>query len=70
MIKKSEFIFCVLKSFYYLCAPIAKDAIEKPIGQLAEWLGSGLQNHVRRFDSATDLETRLKFRRVFCFTKQ
>ncbi len=25
------------------------------IGRLAEWLGSGLQNRVRRFESATDL---------------
>ena len=24
-------------------------------GRLAEWLGSGLQNRVRRFESATDL---------------
>jgi hypothetical protein len=24
-------------------------------GRLTEWLGSGLQNRVRRFDSATDL---------------
>ncbi len=25
-------------------------------GRLAEWLGSGLQNRVRRFESATDLD--------------
>jgi hypothetical protein len=25
------------------------------LGRLAEWLGSGLQNRVRRFESATDL---------------
>jgi hypothetical protein len=24
-------------------------------GRLTEWLGSGLQNHLRRFESATDL---------------
>ena len=24
-------------------------------GRVAEWLGSGLQNHVQRFDSARDL---------------
>ena len=29
-----------------------------PIGRLAEWLGSGLQNRVRRFESATDLPLR------------
>ena len=29
-----------------------------PIGRLAEWLGSGLQNRVRRFESATDLNLR------------
>ncbi len=28
-----------------------------PIGRLAEWLGSGLQNRVRRFESATDLKS-------------
>ncbi len=25
------------------------------IGRFTEWLGGGLQNHLRRFESATDL---------------
>ena len=29
---------------------------ERKNGLLAEWLGGGLQNHLRRFESARDLE--------------
>ena len=28
------------------------------VGELAEWLGNGLQNRVQQFDSATHLEGR------------
>jgi hypothetical protein len=35
--------------FAYLCAHY--------YGRLAEWLGSGLQNRVRRFESAIDLKS-------------
>ena len=34
--------------FNYLCTHIS--------GRLAEWLGNGLQNRVRRFESAIDLK--------------
>lgn len=27
-------------------------------GSVAEWLGSGLQNHLQRFDSARDLKVK------------
>ena len=30
-------------------------AVQLLFGRLTEWLGSGLQNRVRRFESATDL---------------
>ncbi len=31
---------------------------QKRYGSLAEWLGAGLQNHIRRFDSARNLKER------------
>jgi hypothetical protein len=31
---------------------------------LAEWLGSGLQNRVRRFESATDLNKKTPLQRI------
>ena len=48
--------------FGYLCSHI--------YGRLAEWLGSGLQNRVRRFESAIDLKqqsdsTENKYYRIF-----
>ncbi|MBZ4675734.1 MAG: hypothetical protein JG782_353 [Anaerophaga sp.] len=43
----------------YASNPRAKAGTAIPVnykyGRLAEWLGSGLQNRVRRFESATDL---------------
>lgn len=33
---------------------------KKEIGRLAEWLGNGLQNRVRRFESATDLKIKMQ----------
>ena len=38
-------------------------------GRLTEWLGSGLQNRVRRFDSATDLNKspEHEVQGLFCF---
>jgi hypothetical protein len=41
-------IYCRGKDNFYTFAP-------RNYGRLAEWLGSGLQNRVRRFESATDL---------------
>lgn len=44
---------CLLENFFVIFAsPKGKINID---GRLAEWLGSGLQNRVRRFESATDL---------------
>ena len=37
------------------------------IGRLAEWLGIGLQNRVRRFESATDLNENLHRKAVEVF---
>lgn len=37
-----------LEYLSYLC-------VKKRVGSLTEWLGSGLQNRVRRFESATNL---------------
>ncbi len=39
-------------------------------GSLAEWLGAGLQNRLRRFESARNLQKGLKlwFRAFFYFT--
>jgi hypothetical protein len=44
-------------NFYYFCSPNKWDAFAKATvnGQLSEWLGIGLQNRLRRFESATDL---------------
>ncbi len=39
-----------LRKMYYLCTRKTKQ------GLLAEWLGTGLQNRLRRFESARDLE--------------
>jgi hypothetical protein len=38
-------------------------------GRLTEWLGSGLQNHLRRFESATDLNQSrgTECPGIFCF---
>lgn len=44
---------CIWEEFFVIFAsPKGKTNID---GRLAEWLGSGLQNRVRRFESATDL---------------
>ena len=46
-----------------------KFAVRK-YGRLAEWLGSGLQNRVRRFESATDLLKIVcneQLQTIFCF---
>ena len=40
------------------------------IGRLAEWLGIGLQNRVRRFESATDLNENLHRKAVEVFVFQ
>ena len=34
------------------------------IGRLTEWLGSGLQNRLRRFESATDLNNKPYFMQI------
>lgn len=44
---KFQLCLCRKENFRYLCATLK--------GRLAEWLGSGLQNRVRRFESAIDL---------------
>ena len=38
-----------------VCPPSGGQASTAKQGRLAEWLGIGLQNRVRRFESATDL---------------
>ncbi len=47
-----KFLKCLYQKqiFNYLCSHI--------YGRLAEWLGSGLQNRVRRFESAIDLKNK------------
>ena len=42
-------IFAHVKGFSLLCTAKAQQ------GSLAEWLGTGLQNRLRRFDSARNL---------------
>ena len=39
-------------------------------GRVAEWLGSGLQNHLQRFESARDLRSSFisKEMKLFLFT--
>lgn len=41
----SAVFYCNIKKIHYLCTP-------KTQGTLAEWLGTGLQNRLRRFESA------------------
>lgn len=41
---------CKDSYFFYFCSPKIQQ------GSLAEWLGSGLQNRVRRFESARNLD--------------
>lgn len=43
------FPICHIKKIHYLCKPKTK-------GTLAEWLGTGLQNRLRRFESAKYLK--------------
>lgn len=51
-LKKSTITFGSFAKSYYLCIAIETD------GALSERLGTGLQNHSRRFDSATHLKSR------------
>lgn len=44
-----DFSICHIKKLHYLCKPKTK-------GTLAEWLGTGLQNRLRRFESAKYLK--------------
>ena len=37
------------------------------IGAMAEWLGTGLQNLLQRFDSASHLKNKVGFVPTFCF---
>lgn len=55
-------LFCTLKHLARLLRRLAATVYTVYLrqgygvhGRLTEWLGSGLQNRVRRFDSATDL---------------
>ena len=59
--KKTCNIFVYSKNTPYLCTRKIK-------GTLAEWLGNGLQNRVRRFESARYLDLRdVLVRLFFCF---
>lgn len=52
-LKKSTITFGSFAKSYYLCIAIETD------GALSERLGTGLQNHSRRFDSATHLKSEI-----------
>ena len=45
--------YCIYKNNAYLCT---RNQNGLHLGRLAEWLGTGLQNRLRRFESATDLK--------------
>ncbi len=55
---RPDFLVSVLENIYYICIPVKKEIIGEQYGRLAEWLGVGLQNQLRRFESATDLTTK------------
>ncbi len=47
----------MVKYFYYICTRLRKpNEVLTQKGTLAEWLGNGLQNRVRRFESARYLK--------------
>ena len=50
-----DFSICHIKKLHYLCKPKTK-------GTLAEWLGTGLQNRLRRFESAKYLKRRMSIK--------
>lgn len=53
---------CTSKVYYYLCTTkqgrCLVFVLSRRDGSLAKWLGTGLQNRLRRFDSATNLTKR------------
>ena len=48
--------FCELEKSLYICT------LERGIGLMAEWLGTALQKLLQRFESASDLQERYRFR--------
>ena len=57
MCKENALFFCFRK-YFYLCSPF---------GAMAERLGTGLQNLVQRFDSASHLKNKRAVKRLFFF---
>ncbi len=49
-----EFGIWNFREMHYFCTQLTE------FGLVAEWLGSGLQNRVQRFESARDLEIETK----------
>ena len=56
--------YCIYKNNAYLCT---RNQNGLHLGRLAEWLGTGLQNRLRRFESATDLKEISFETYLFCF---